>query len=390
MSSTKWQRVVACACMALAAVFIAACGSSSKSSSSGTTSAAAAGTSSTSGSSSGSSGGSAGASATAADEKTPSTIGITVPLKSKPPTGKVIDFLRCSQPVCAGYLQGLTPAAKALGWTLKSVTFQPTPEAEVAAIEQAVRTKPAGIYVTGLDQAVIASALAQAKAAKVPVVDGYDLNTVTPPIIANVANGTANNFAPQAAADYIASDSKCSGDTAVYNIKTYPILDYTTKRLIPALKKLCPSMKVTEVDVQATDVGTKIPSEVTSTLQQNPNTKYVAFAFGDMALGVPAAMKSAGVNAKIVGFGAGGPTNVQNVAGGSEAAETAYGITYGAWRAMDAFARYDEGMSVKIDTTAPNPGELFVKSNAGSVKGWTTMAVAPDMPQQFEKLWHLG
>ncbi len=390
MSSKLWQRTLMCACAMLAAGVIAACGSSSKSSSSGTTSAAASGTSTSGGSSSGASGGSAAASSAATAEKTPSTIGITAPLKSKPAPGKVIDYLRCSQPVCSGFLTGLTPAAKALGWTLKSVTFAPTPEAEISAIEQAVRNKPTGIFVTGLDQAVIASALAQAKAAKVPVVDGYDLNAVKQPIIANVANGAGNNFAPQAAAQYIASASKCSGDTAVYNIKSYPILEYTTVRLIPALKKLCPSMKVTEVDVQATDVGTKIPADVTSTLQQDPNTKYVAFAFGDMALGVPAAMKSAGVSAKLVGYGAGGPTNIQNVASGSEAAETAYGITYGGWRAMDAFARYGEGMSVKTDTTAPNPGELFVKSNAGSVKGWTTMAVAPDMAQQFMKLWHVG
>lgn len=381
MSSKLWQRAGMCVCAAMAAAAIAACGSSGNSNS---------GSGSSGGASGSSSGGSAAAKAVAAAEKRPTSIEIKTPLKHKPPTGKTIDFLRCSQPVCAGYEQGLQPAAKALGWKLNSIPFQPTPEAEIAAIQQAVRQHPDGIYVTGLDRATINSALAQAQAAHIPVVDGYDLNAAQPPIIANIADGTRNSFAPKAIANYIAADNGCSGDTDVFNIKTYPILNHTTHIMIPTLKKLCPKMKVTEVDVQATDVGTKIPADVTGELQRNPNVKYVAFAFGDMALGVPAAIKAAGESAKVMGFGAGEPGNVQNVAKGEESAETAYGIPYGAWRAMDAFARDFEGMSTKIDTTAPNPSQLFTKSNAGSVSGWGDMAVAKDMPQQFMKLWHLG
>lgn len=379
MSSKLWQRAWMCACATMAAGAIAACGSSGKSNSG-----------SSGGGSGSSSGNSAAAKAVAAAEKRPTTIGIKIPLKHKPPTGKTIDFLRCSQPVCAGYEQGLQPAAKALGWRVNSIPFQPTPEAQVAAIQQAVRQHPDGIYMTGLDRATIASALAQAQAAHIPVVDGYTVNAVKPPIIANVADGPRNRFAPKAMANFVAADNGCGGDTDVFNIKTYPILNYSTHTFIPTLKKLCPNMKVSEVDVQATDVGTKIPADVTGELQRNPNVKYVAFAFGDMALGVPAAMKAAGVDAKVVAFGAGEPGNVENVAKGQENAETAYGIPYGAWRAMDAFARDFEGMSVKTDTTAPNPGQLFAKSNAGPVTGWGNMAVATDMPQQFMKLWHLG
>jgi ribose transport system substrate-binding protein len=323
--------------------------------------------------------------------KLPTGINITTPLKSKPATGKTIIFLRCSQPVCAGFEQGLTPAAKALGWTLKSVPFQPTPEASNQALLLAVQQHPAGIFETGLDAATIQGGLAAAKSAHIPVVAGYDLNPVKAPIIANVANGpSGNSFSPKAIANDIAADNNCSGDTALFSIPTYPILVYGTATIKAELAKLCPDMKVSVIQAQATDVGTKLPAQVTSELQSNPNIKYAAFAFGDMTLGVSAALKAAGISAKLFGYGAAEPTNVQNIAAGTEDGEGAYGIPYGGFRAMDAFARDFEGMSTAIDTSALNPGTLYTPDNAKNVTGWSNMAVAPNMPQLFYKLWHVS
>ncbi len=323
--------------------------------------------------------------------KTPTSINITTPLKSKPPTGKTITFLRCSQPVCAGFEQGLTPAAKALGWTLKNIAFQPTPEAENQAMTLAVQGHPSGIFMTGLSAAAIASGLQAAKAAHIPVVDGYTTNPAVAPIIANVANGpSGNSFSPTAIANYIASDNGCKGDTALFTINTYPILVYGTSVIKAALAKLCPSMKVSVIDAQATDVGTKLPSEVVSELQANPSIKYAGFAFGDMTLGVSAALKAAGISAKLYGYGAAEPDNIENVAAGTEDGEAGYGIPYGGYRAMDAFARYFEGMPTTIDTSALNPGQLFTPANAKGVTSWSKLAVAPNMPQQFYKLWHVS
>jgi ABC-type sugar transport system substrate-binding protein len=208
-------------------------------------------------------------------------------------------------------------------------------------------------------------------------------------VIANVSDTLRNVPLPQAAASWIAADSGCKANVVVFNIKLYPILVATTDAFKAEMAKLCPSATVTESDVQATDVGTNLPSTAVSQLQSNPKINYLAFAFGDMALGVPAALKSAGLSAKIVGYGAAGPSNIANVASGEEQAETGYGIPYGGWRAMDAFARYFEGMSPAIDTTAVNPGQLFSSKNASSTKGWD-FAMAPDYQAQFMKLWHVG
>lgn len=392
MSNKLWQRAAGCACAVLIAGGIAACGGSSSKTTSSPASGGSTGTSTSSGTGTSGSGSSSGAAAAVtAALKRPTSINISTPLKKKPPTGKTIIFLRCSQPVCAGFEQGLAPAAKALGWKLANVGFQPTPEAEVQAIDNAVSQHPDGIFMTGLARSAIQSGLAKAQAAHIPMVDGYTTNAATPPIIANVANGPSGNSAnPKSVANYIAAQNNCSGNTAVFNIPNYPILTFGTQVMTSTLKKLCPKMQVTVHNAQATDVGTSLPGQIVSVLQRDPSIKYVAYAFGDMALGVPQAMKAAGVTADLLGFGAGEPTNVENVAKGEETAETGTGIPYGGYRAMDAFARYFEGMSTKIDTSAINPGQLFDKTNASGVTSWSQVATAPDMPQQFYKLWHVS
>lgn len=372
----------------LSAVAIGACGSSDDSGSSDASTTSSSGAATTAAST----GNAALTEAKAAVTKglaAPTSIGIDKPLSKKPPTGKNIIFLRCSQPVCGGFLDGLKPATAALGWNLKSVSFKPTPEATVSAIQNAVRAKPDGIFYTGLDRNTVEPALQEAKKAGIPIVNGYEVDGAVDPIIANIADANANTNGPTLIADWIAQDSSCKGSVANFTIKSYPILVATTKIFQAEMKRVCPDMKVTEVDVQATDVGTKVPAAVVSALQSSPDTKYVAVSFGDMLLGVPAALKAAGLSPKTMGYGAASPNNVQNVAAGTETVESGYGIPYASWRAMDAFARKFVGDDPGIDTTAPSPGQIFTKENAGSVKDWN-FAQAPDMADQFKKLWLLG
>ena len=103
-----------CAAAAVAVVLAAGCGSSSSSSSSSSASSSA---TSTSGSSSGTSSAVAQAQQIATQaEQVPTAIGVTTPLGKKPASGRTIVFLRCDQPVCGGYLEGLSAGASALGW----------------------------------------------------------------------------------------------------------------------------------------------------------------------------------------------------------------------------------------------------------------------------------
>jgi len=189
----------------------------------------------------------------------PASIGITVPLKKKPPTGKTIAFLECQQPVCQGFLAGLTPAAAVLGWHIKVFPFQVSAQSTLAAFTAAISAHVDGIFSTGLTRSAIASAIAAAAAKHIPMVTGYAVDAPSGNVIANIADGPRNANSPTVVADYIATQTGCKGGVQVFTIPIYQILTYTTVVFKAQLKKLCPSMYIGESDEQGTAVGTTLP-----------------------------------------------------------------------------------------------------------------------------------
>jgi ribose transport system substrate-binding protein len=383
-STTLRRRATWCVAAAMAASVVAACGSDDEESSSGST-ASSANSKSTDILA-------AAQKAAAAAQNVPDSIGIDKPLSKKPPTGKTIIFLRCSQPVCKGFQDGLGPAAKALGWTVKYQPFTETPEGIQSALSDAIKARPDGIFFTGIDRSVVKRNVAEAEKADVALVSGYEPAPPEGAVIANIADVDRVTATPKSLAAWIAAESGGKANVAVFSINTYPILVATTNALTKELDRICPDCKTKVLNQKVTDVGTKVPSAAVSAVQRDPNIDYLAFAFGDMSIGVPAALKSAGLQdkVKIAGYGVASPSNLAEVEKGAEAAQTAQSMPYGGWRAMDAFARYFVGDDPSPATTAANPAQLFTKSNVGSTgPGWN-YSHAKDYQEQFKKLWRVG
>src|SRR4051812_40362938 len=107
-----------------------ACGGSSSSSSTGASSAG------------------SGATNAAADKvaaqfaQRPTRIPVTAPIGKPIPTGKQIDFINCGVTSCTILYNNLVEAAKTLGWSVKQINTQGTPESVQAAWKQAVNDKP--------------------------------------------------------------------------------------------------------------------------------------------------------------------------------------------------------------------------------------------------------
>jgi ribose transport system substrate-binding protein len=384
-----------CVGVALAA-FVAGCGSTSSSSSSSGTAAAPSSSSSSAASPAASAppGLAQAQQATAKAEKVPNTIGISTPLTKKPAPGKTIVFLRCDQPVCAGYADGLTPAAAALGWHMKYLSFTQTPQGIQSAINTAIQMHPDGLFFTGQPAAEIKPLLPALKKAKIPVVSGFDDNVPTPggPDIANVATYPNVDTYARVMADWLTADSKGKANVGLFDIPSLPILASASTAFQQELAKLCPACKSTVVHQQITDLGgTAIASSVVSTLQSHPDMNYVGFVFGDMVNGVPAALRAASVQtqAKLFVYSSSSPPNLVDLSKGAETADTAFSIPYFGWRAIDAFARYYNRESTAIDSSAFPPGQILTKSNVILGTNWN-FAVDPQMAQKFKTLWHVS
>ena len=66
------------------------------------------------------------------------------------------------------------------------------------------------------------------------------------------------------------------------------------------MDELCPDCKVRTTDIPITSIGTKAPSDIVSDLQRNPQTNVAVFPTLAAALGLPAALKTAGIDVDVV------------------------------------------------------------------------------------------
>ncbi|MCW3011647.1 MAG: hypothetical protein JWO90_2051 [Solirubrobacterales bacterium] len=326
--------------------------------------------------------------------KQPTSIGIDKPLSKKPPTGKNIIFLRCSAPVCGGFYEGLEPAAKALGWSIKSQSFTQTPEGIQSAVGAAIKAKPDGIFYSGLDDALLTEQLAEAEKSGVPIVNTNIPNEPKGPVIGIIHGRENSETEARAPANWIAANG--GGKTLTVNIPTYPVLVFGTEAFTEELKAKCADCEVDNLDQQVTDVGTKLPAAIVSRLQRDPQIKNVAFAFGDMSTGVHAALKAAGLAEKVrlVQYGSTSPAQLEDVKAGRMAASSSWSIPYTSWRGIDALARKFVGDDPMISTTAPMPAMLLTKESAAGIKTSSAKSfeytAPPNYQEEFKKLWLVG
>jgi ribose transport system substrate-binding protein len=328
--------------------------------------------------------------------KVPASIGLTQVLSKRPPKGKNITFLQCSQPVCTAFMAGLKAGAAVLGWKIKSIAFEQTPEGIQAGVQAAIDGKPDGIFFTGISPSFITKQLAEAKAKGIPIVDGFDAaKKFAFPIVSMVGGDRDTTAWARKTADWVIADSNGKANVVIFNISAYTTLNNATNAFKGEMARLCPACKVKVNDAKVTDVGSKLPAATVSGLQRDPGVTYVAFAFGDMMIGVNAALKAAGLDgkAKLVSFGSASPALINDIQSGAAGATSAWSIPLNSWTALDSLARYFVGDKASIQAQPPTPHMVITAANAkAQYKGETNWDFAAPKNYQaaFKKLWRVG
>lgn len=315
--------------------------------------------------------------------KPPTSIGITKPLSKPAPKSKFIVAVACNLPTCKLFFDAGKEAAKALGWRFQSVTTTGAPEDLIKKFEYALSLKPDGIFTSGFSRATFESALKQAIDQKVPVVTSGVPDATKPPYVAVTTSTPYFVQAGKLLSNWIVADSGNDAHVAVFNVPLFPILDAAAKSIDSTVKGLCPSCSVKIVNQQLSDIGTKLPSNVISTIQANPKINYLVFEDGNFAAGVSAALSDAGLSStvKVVGLN-GGPTNLANILNGSETAYLGYSNAWVTWAGFDSLARYFVGDKAQSDPLAA-PIQILTKQNLKSAAAWNP----PGYKAQFMKLW---
>jgi hypothetical protein len=394
------SRRLAGAGAAVALLALAACSSAASSSSSS------AGPAATTGASSASSTASAGTDATGvsasalaaaqATVKTASTIPTGIPetqkLPSAPPKGKTVLFLQCEEVQCGYEGTGLTAAAAAIGWNVKTLNFQAAnPATLVSALQTGLQYHPVAAFFTGVPQEAWQSEQKAYAAAGAILVDDYNATAPSGPGV-EAGRGYGNEsvaIGTTIADEQIVNSGGAAAASLVVSVPTYTVFDPMVTAYKAQIAKDCPTCSVTEDDFTLPQMlgGDLVPA-VVSAAKRISNLKYIVSVDGAFTDTLPGALKAAGLAGKYQIINGGGiATDQQFVLAGTELSTVSNPLTLGGWQDMDMAIRFAMHLP-------PSPGDnvvpwvLLNKSNIGTPSD--SYDVPTDYPSLFEKLWDVG
>ncbi|BBC30385.1 uncharacterized protein SGFS_016790 [Streptomyces graminofaciens] len=318
----------------------------------------------------------------------PASISVTQPVGKKIPKGKEIDFILCGVQSCKDLADFFTEGAEELGWKVKQIATQGTPESVQAAYEQVLRDKPDAVVASGFPRAVYAKQLARLKAADIPVIQS-NADDVVGDGVSLLKNGPKDvGVQGEMLASWVVSDSGAEANTVYFDLPAYSILKPVKDSFAAKYREWCAGCALDNVDVPITAVGKDMPDRVVSYLRSHPKVTHVVFSLGLLNVGVPAALKTAGVTGKHLVVNVGDAQNYQYIQSGLSDGAMALNSHETAWIQVDALARHFTGQSMDVDQRAELPNMLVTKGNLPSADG--DFPIVEDYQAQFKALWGLS
>jgi len=365
------------------ALVLAAC-SSSKSKTTGTT-----GTSGAAGTSAAStdSGLAAAQALVAKYSQQPTQIPASTPIGKPIPKGKTVVFVSCGTPNCS--IEGgiIKQATDLLGWTLNVINTDGTPETQKAAFAQAVQQKVNVVLYSAVDRATFAQYIPAFEAnhtflSACCITDPVGSNGIGYAIDVPAQTGVIG----QLMAAWIITQSNANAHTVYFNLPAFSILNTQGAAYADYFKQNCSKCTSDSVDIPVTALGKDVPTRIVSYLRAHPSVKWVTVSVDALAVGLPAALKAAGLtDVQIVGEGA-TSTNLQYIQAGQQSASVAFPYYEVMWAMVDAAARYEAGATVPASVGA-TPW-LLIKSNAPAPTD--AFPTVKDYAQQFKALWGIS
>ena len=324
-------------------------------------------------------------------EKPPTKLAISQPLKTKPPTGKTFVWLNCEIPSCKNIGAGVTAAAEAAGWTVKTVQYNETDVSSlISAFKLALNYHPTAVGLAGLPEAVWASVIPEYKKAGVVIVPCYvgpiPLNST---VIGNIGGPPDGEEHGTILANWFIGNSKAKGHALSVRTDDLPSLKVFNDTFDKVVKSKCSDCKVTDLNIPYADVSAgKANSAVVSALQRDSSIDYVVATEGPFIDGLPAALSAAGLSKQVKIAGENSDVeNLTDVKKGTEDAWTGAANTIAGWQIMDVVFRHVEGM--KFDPyDGVQPKQLLTRSVSFTpTNNWNEPANYPDL---FKSLWKLS
>lgn len=387
----RWLFVVLAALVV--AVALAACGgggSSSSSSSSGSEeSTSAGGESGETGSSSDAEIKEVAAELTAKAETPPAKVPeAELELKNKNiPEGKSVAFLGCGAEQCEEYYGPIKEGAEALGWSSKLYQGSVEPNKIVKYLEEIVASKPSVFIACCVAPSIAGKYINEMKAEGTISVMCCTQPKGTEGLTKLLSVPSDKLIAGENAANFMLAEKGEELNVLYVNSEDFEVSKQYAEGLDGQVAKLCPSCEVHELQAAVEDIGKPaIATAVVSYLRSHPEVNYVSTLFSPLLIGVPAAMKAAGLEIPITST-ASGAIALEDVKTGKEGwkAVQNFGIEWGL-QGLNIAVRTMQGEPLGEETLTPEV--LVTEKNAAKVSpGSGNQPVIPDAVEQYEEIW---
>jgi ribose transport system substrate-binding protein len=323
----------------------------------------------------------------------PTKITNTTPIGAEIPKGKNIRWIQCSVPACVALGKPLKEATDALGWNLKIVSHDGTPEGVKAAYEQAVREKPDGVVSSGYPRQIFDTELQQLAAANIPVIQVTVTDAPGNGLTAVVNGPPRNAEVGRQLATYVAGDSDGKAK-ALWATSTFPILVPElegfegTGGFAPTLKDQCAGCTYDKLEIPIDALATDAPARMVSYLQAHPDVNYVVGAFGDIVSGLPGALADAGLadKVKVVTYSQ-NATLSSYLKDGKIQAIIGFPGPEDMWQVADTFARIFAGTDFQASQN-DLPSWIITKDTVPSTTEFYPLV--EDYQAQYKALWGIS
>jgi ABC-type sugar transport system substrate-binding protein len=280
----------------------------------------------------------------------------------------------------------LADGAKLLGWSVKQVGTDGSPEKVQNAFQAAIRDGANAVIVNAADKDALAGPISAAKAKGVEVVTCCSLAQQGKDVLFNTGTPEQNAPIGKMLAGKVVADSGGKADSLYVNVSAFAILAAVGETFEQEYKRLCADCGFGKIDIPLTSLGKDAPDRIVSYLRSHPKVNYIVLSeSGSLGPGLPAALQAAGLADKVKIVGQGGNQQVyQDVGAGKIAAVTPsslYGYDYSM---LDALARKWAG--VPVEQTTPEFW-LMTKANMPSSINGPAFPIVQDYKNQWAKLW---
>jgi ribose transport system substrate-binding protein len=325
-------------------------------------------------------------------EKRPTSIGITTPIKGGIKPGKTLVWIQGPFPDAHQFGDNLQLIAKDIGWKVHKIDADGTPEQVKAAWDEALRLHPDAISQGGGGWAMApyAPELAQAKKEGIIVVGFAETHSGAP---WRFSIGTGDGFGTSGfgylSALFAASKIHNGDKVLSLNLPGIGLVRAQVNEFEKELKILCPATHVDEFDVPLSSLGKDAPTRIASEIQAHPEYKYMYLTTIDLAIGLDAAYKAAGVTPPptnaITSTVAGLQTLKNHQAGLLMTVHGSSASFEGSYRFVDGLARIYAGQSTAPDVDASIPKWIVLP---GSIPNEPPpIPAVKDGKAQFYRLW---